>query len=81
MDESVSAAEANRQFSRILRGVKGGRTYVVTSHGAAVARIVPAGRDGAVAAAARQALIGRLRARPTQLVAGPWRRDDLYDER
>src|SRR5690606_18296269 len=39
---SISAAEANRQFSQMLRGVREeGATYVVTAHGRPVARIVP----------------------------------------
>jgi prevent-host-death family protein len=40
-----SAAEANRQFSRILREVRGGETIIVTSHGEPVAKIVPAARN------------------------------------
>ncbi|TIP01752.1 MAG: type II toxin-antitoxin system prevent-host-death family antitoxin, partial [Mesorhizobium sp.] len=42
MDEAVSAADANRRFSYILREVREGQSYVVTSHGRPVARIVPA---------------------------------------
>lgn len=42
MTESISAAEANRQFSRLLRGVREeGATYIVTAHGRPVAKIVP----------------------------------------
>ena len=42
MSESISAADANRHFSQILRGVREeGATYVVTSHGKPVAKIVP----------------------------------------
>ena len=37
MDETVSAAEANRAFSRLLRGVRAGRSYLVTAHGRPVA--------------------------------------------
>ncbi|TIV74086.1 MAG: type II toxin-antitoxin system prevent-host-death family antitoxin, partial [Mesorhizobium sp.] len=33
MDEAVSAADANRRFSHILRAVREGQSYVVTSHG------------------------------------------------
>ena len=40
-DEPVTAAEANRGFSRLIRGVCEGASYVVTSHGRLVARIVP----------------------------------------
>lgn len=41
MEKAISAAEANRKFSQLLREVKEGRTYVVTSHGRPVARISP----------------------------------------
>lgn len=80
MEEAVSAAEANRNFSQILRHVKEGRTYVVTSHGNPVARIVPAKQSGVVAKAARSALMARLRDQPVQIVEHRWSRDDLYDE-
>jgi prevent-host-death family protein len=60
MDKLVSAAEANRRFSRILREVGEGRSYVVTSHGRPVARIVPAVSDGRLAAAAKALLMARL---------------------
>ena len=38
MDKFISAAEANRQFSALLREVRKGRQYVVTSHGRPIAR-------------------------------------------
>ena len=78
MDETVSAAEANRNFSQILRGVREGQTYVVTSHGRPVARIGPADAGERIAAEARAALLGRLRKQPV-VQAGPWTRDELYD--
>ncbi len=78
MDEAVSAADANRRFSLLLRGVREGRSYVVTSHGKPVARIVPADRDGTVAATAREALLSRLEHQPVTNV-GPWSRDELYE--
>lgn len=40
MEEAVSAADANRQFSLLLRRVREGHSYVVTSHGKPVARLV-----------------------------------------
>jgi prevent-host-death family protein len=39
MDQTISAADANRRFSRILRNVRDGQTFVVTAHGKPVARI------------------------------------------
>ncbi|MES0203749.1 type II toxin-antitoxin system Phd/YefM family antitoxin [Mesorhizobium australicum] len=42
LEKGVSATDANRRFSLLLRGVREGQSYVVTSHGRPVARIVPA---------------------------------------
>ncbi|GLS34782.1 antitoxin [Mesorhizobium tianshanense] len=79
MDEAVSAADANRTFSLILRGVREGHSYVVTSHGRPVARIVPAGEHVNVASGTRAALLARLE---TQAVVnvGRWTRDELYED-
>jgi prevent-host-death family protein len=78
MENAVSAADANRNFSHILREVRGGASYVVTAHGKPVARIVPCEPADAARAAARVALLQRLRDQPVTDI-GPWTRDDLYD--
>lgn len=79
MDKTVSAADANRNFSELLRGVRSGRSYVVTSHGKPVARIVPATEQNVVAVTARKILFNRLRdQRVTDI--GPWTRDELYED-
>jgi prevent-host-death family protein len=62
MDEVVSATEANRSFSQILRSVRSGRSYVVTSHGKVVARIVTVQRNRALVAVAKAVLMARFRA-------------------
>lgn len=80
MEKPVSAADANRKFSKLLRGVREGRSYVVTSHGKAVARIVPAEKDGGVARGARTALLKRLRSEPVARI-GRWSRDELYEDK
>ncbi len=78
MDQPVAAAEANRHFSRLLREVRDGRSYVVTAHGKPIARIVPCtGADGA-RGAARAALLQRLAAQPA-IDIGSWTRDALYE--
>lgn len=77
MDEVVSAAEANRRFSQLLRTVREGRSYVVTAHGRPVARIIPAGAEDRAAEGARAALIARLRSQRAVDI-GPWTRDELY---
>lgn len=79
MEEAISAAEANRQFSLLLRGVREGRSYVVTSHGKPVARIVPAGKHENVAAEARARLLSRLKEQPV-VQANRWTRDELYED-
>jgi prevent-host-death family protein len=78
MDQPVSAAQANRRFSEILRAVRDGHSYVITSHGRPVARIVPARREARLTASARAALLARLEAEP-MVDAGRWTRDELYE--
>lgn len=82
MDETITAAEANRSFSRLLRGVREGRSYVVTSHGRPVAKLMPADHEDEpmrrFRKAAKRALLERLAKQPA-LNAGPWTRDELYD--
>ena len=79
MEEAISAADANRRFSLLLRGVREGHSYVVTSHGKPVARLVPAGKHEEVATGARTALLSRLEKQPV-VHAGRWTRDELYHE-
>lgn len=79
MDEAVSAADANRRFSHILRGVREGNSYVVTSHGKPVARILPADAQEETRSGARSALLSRLAKQPV-VDAGRWSRDKLYED-
>lgn len=79
MEEAISAADANRKFSLILRGVREGQSYVVTSHGRPVARIVPADKRENVATGARKTLLSRLERQPV-VNAGRWTRDELYED-
>jgi len=79
MDKAVSAADANRRFSELLRTVQKGRSVVVTNHGKPVARITPVVEDERAAEGARAALFARLRAGRAVNV-GRWTRDELYDD-
>lgn len=79
MEEAISAADANRKFSHILRSVREGHSFVVTSHGRPVARIVPADKHEGVASGARRALLARLQSQPV-VNAGRWTRDELYED-
>jgi prevent-host-death family protein len=77
MEKPVSAADANREFSRLLQDVKKGHSYIVTSHGKPVAKIAPVGERSRFAEKARTVLLARLRAEPTVEI-GRWTRDELY---
>jgi prevent-host-death family protein len=79
MDKIVSAAEANRRFSQLLRAVRDGDSYVVTAHGKPVAKIIPIRADDAAADKARAALLEHLRSQKPMDI-GRWTRDELYDE-
>ncbi|MBI4264842.1 MAG: type II toxin-antitoxin system prevent-host-death family antitoxin [Acidobacteria bacterium] len=80
MEEAVSAADANRSFSRVLHSVREGRSVVVTSHGKPIAKIVPISEhDDRTALGARAALLSRLRTEPVVDV-GRWTRAELYKD-
>ena len=78
MDKTISAAEANRKFSQVLREVGEGRSYVVTSHGRPVARIAPLRADRPARTRARTSLFKRLRGEAVAKI-GRWKRDELYE--
>lgn len=78
MNQMISAAEANRSFSAILREVREGQSFIVTSHGAPVARILPCEAGNSTREASRVALFARLEAQPVADV-GHWSRDELYE--
>jgi prevent-host-death family protein len=77
MEKAISAADANRNFSRLLREVKEGQSYVVTSHGRPVARIAPVEEKSR--SKAKAALLAHLKSQPVQNV-GRWTREELYDD-
>lgn len=79
MDKIVSAADANRRFSQLLRDVREGESYVVTAHGRPVAKIVPIRGEDILREKAREVLLARLRAQPA-LNAGRWTREELYED-
>jgi prevent-host-death family protein len=79
MEETISAVEANRSFSKLLRGVREGRSYLVTAHGRPVARIIPLVEGDALTAKAKEALLARLEAEPVVEI-GRWTRDELYED-
>jgi prevent-host-death family protein len=77
-EKPVTAAHANREFSRLLKEVKQGHSYIVTSHGKPVARIAPVEQPSRVREKARSILLARLRSAPATRI-GRWTRDELYE--
>ncbi len=75
--KTISAGDANRHFSKLLRDVATGEVVTVLSRGKPVATIGPAQSDGARETAKRH-LLGRLRAQ-TPGGARNWTRDELYE--
>jgi prevent-host-death family protein len=76
----MSAADANRYFSKLLREVQAGETVLVTSRGKPVATIAPASDEAQSMSASRRALMEHLRAQPTLNIPVTWTRDELYDD-
>ena len=77
--KTISAAEANRQFSTVLREVSQGEEFTVLSRGRSVAAIVPIGKSGPDHKTAKQSLLVRLR---KQSITGSreWNRAELYND-
>lgn len=78
--KTVTASEANRQFSAVLRDVADGHRILVTSRGKPVATIEPVRQRSRTAmSAAKRRLLEHLDAMPIQGERN-WTRDELYDE-
>ena len=75
----VSASEANRSFSSLLRQVSQGKRFTVQSHGRPVATIAPVDADMSARTASRRALLARLASQPASGEPRSWQRDELYD--
>lgn len=77
--KTVTASEANRQFSALLRDVAEGHRVLVTSRGKPVATIEPVRpRSRSGVSAAKRRLLEHLDAMPVLGKRG-WTRDELYD--
>jgi prevent-host-death family protein len=78
--KTVTASEANRNFSALLKEVARGERVMVTSRGKPVATLVPAGDAAADAARerAKQRLLEHLRQVRPIGVPRDWTRDELY---
>ena len=76
--KTLSATNANRQFSSVLKNVSKGEEFVVISRGKPVATISPARTNDRARSAARTTLLKRLhKQKPTG--ARTWKRDELYE--
>lgn len=75
----ITAAEANRQFSRLLRQVREGDSFTVLSRGVPVAVMEPVAENALPKASAKAQLLARLQ---KQQPSGSrnWTRDELYGD-
>jgi prevent-host-death family protein len=81
MTKVVTAAEANRQFSSLMREVAEGETVIVTSHGRYAIKMVPVSEDPEKGL--RHAAMGRLVEHLKSLPRQPgitWTRAELYED-
>ena len=76
--KTMSAAEANRQFSTVVREVAQGEEFTVLSRGRSVAAIIPIAKGVHDRAGAKRTLLSRLcKQRP--IGSRSWTRSELYD--
>jgi len=81
MTKVVTAAEANRQFSSLMREVADGETVIVTSHGRDAIKMVPVTVDAedGLRIAAMDRLVEHLKTLPRQ-PGITWTRAELYED-
>ena len=77
MERAITASDANQRFSELLREVQDGETFVVTSRGRPVAKMVPVD-DLDRQAPAIDALLAHVETLPRRSLSG-WSRADLYE--
>ena len=77
--KTVTAAEANRRFSAVLREVSQGQEMTIVSRGKPVATIGPVKTDSIERRISKKNLISRLKERD---ISGSrvWTRNELYDD-
>jgi prevent-host-death family protein len=81
---TVTATEANRTFSRLLRAVMSGERVEITSHGRKVAALEPIQTEEDEEAARKRRLeaLEKLKKRwatQERITVGPWTREELYE--
>lgn len=78
---TVTASEANRSFSKLLRAVGRGEKVEITSHGRKVAVLAPA-EEAIPTREQRLAALDKLKKRWAEqefVVVGPWTREELHE--
>jgi len=77
--KTITAANANRGFSSLLREVRKGEEITILSRGTPVAKITSINADTAQKKAMKTVLLSRLKA---QKIIGfrNWTRDELYED-
>jgi prevent-host-death family protein len=81
MERTITATEANREFSRVFNEVANGETYVVTARGKPVIRMVPVSAEETDREARKQRLktyLEEISKRPVSNL-GRVTRDDGYE--
>jgi prevent-host-death family protein len=78
---TVTATEANRSFSKLLREVDRGKRVVITSHGRKVAVMEPVEKPRLTREERLAAVEEMKRHWATQkhITIGPWTREELYE--
>jgi antitoxin (DNA-binding transcriptional repressor) of toxin-antitoxin stability system len=76
--KTITAAEANRQFSSILRQVANGEAFTVLSRGRAVASITTFSEGEVERQSAKKSLMARLHSKSAS-GSRHWTRGELYD--
>jgi antitoxin (DNA-binding transcriptional repressor) of toxin-antitoxin stability system len=79
MIKTITATEANRRFSEILRLIDEGETFIVTTHGRPRIRMERVREDVLEREAAKERLLERLRSQEGYAIV-PWTRDELYED-
>ncbi|RKX75393.1 MAG: type II toxin-antitoxin system prevent-host-death family antitoxin [Spirochaetes bacterium] len=77
--KTITATEANRRFSSLLRDVSKGEAYTVLSRGKPVATVRPVQSDDIIHFSAKKRLLSRLKQNPATGIRN-WSRNDLYDQ-
>lgn len=81
MERTITATDANREFSRLLNEVANGETYVVTARGKPVVKMVPVSAEEADREARKQRLTAYLKEISRRPVSnlGKITREDGYE--